>query len=330
MVILNKIKEYFLLISSCGLLLVYSHPGLADSDLSSSSSDKLSAEIAAGTSVSMATRSPGKISRQYVDGRFGQMHVYRIDPVEPSQNTPLICFHPTAVSGDYYRDFMLEMGKDRTVIAIDTPGYGRSDPPTEPQSMAELAFAVADAMDALGYGKTGTGAVDVIGYHTGVYIATEIAVSRPDLIRRLVLPGIPYFTGEERVEQYKKNAKATPIAEDGSGLMKNWEFWITNRHPEVSLKRGTEHLADYLQSGDRSWWAYHSVFTYKAEERLPLLKQKVLVANNHGGLEENSRAAAKLMPNSTLLEMPDLHHGIFDIAVPRLAKVSRNFLDQTD
>ena len=270
----------------------------------------------------------GHIRKQYVDGRFGQIHVYKIEPATQSQENPLMCFHPTAVSGDYFHDFMLEMGKDRIVMAMDTPGYGRSDRPPEPQSMGELAGAAADALDALGYGKNGRGPVDVIGYHTGVYIATELAIMRPDLVRRLVLPGISYYPHKQSQEKYKQYAKPTTIEEDGSHIMEIWKFWVHDRNPGVSLERGAEHFVDYLQSRPHSWWAYHSVFSYMAEERLPLVTQPVLIPNNHGSLKENSRAAAKLFPNAKLIEMPDLHHGIFDVGVDRLAEVSRPFLDR--
>ncbi len=269
----------------------------------------------------------GRIRRRYVDYRFGQAHVYLAEALDASAgNTPLMCFHPTAVSGDFYRDFMLDMSADRRVMAMDTPGYGRSDPPPEPQPMSELAGAAADVLDALGYGANGQGAVDVIGYHTGCFIGSELAIIRPDLVRRLVLPGIPYNVGEKRKEMYDQYARRKELAEDGSNAMEIWRFWVTNRHPDVSLQRGASHFVDHLQSGPYSWWAYHSVFSYPAEERLPLVRQPVLVPNTHGNLQENSREAAKLLSDVRVVEMPDLTHGVFDVGAGRLADVSREFL----
>ena len=280
---------------------------------------------AASASATAARR----IRRRYVDGRFGQIHVYIAAALDGAGvKTPLMCFHPTAVSGDFYRDFMLEMSKDRLVMAMDTPGYGRSDPPPEPQPMIELAANAADALDALGYGAGGQGAVDVIGYHTGCFIASELAVIRPDLVRRLVLPGIPFRVGEERKALYEQYARPRELTEDGAAAMEVWEMWVTNRHPDVSLQRGASHFADQLQSGPYSWWAYHSVFSYAAEERLPLVTQPVLVPNTHGNLQEQSREAAKLLKDVRVVEMPDLSHGAFDVGADRLANVSREFLDQ--
>ena len=270
-----------------------------------------------------------RIRRRYVDGRFGQVHVYIAAARDgDAEKTPLMCFHPTAVSGDFFRDFMLEMSRDRLVMAMDTPGYGRSDPPPEPQPMIELAGTAADALDALGYGAGGQGAVDVIGYHTGCFIASELAVIRPDLVRRLVLPGIPFNVGETREEMYEQYARPTELTEDGAKAMEIWDFWVTDRHPEVSLQRGASHFVDHLQSGPYSWWAYHSVFSYPAEERLPLVRQPVLVPNTHGNLQDNSRAAAALIADVRVIEMPELTHGVFDVGVDQLSAASREFLDQ--
>jgi pimeloyl-ACP methyl ester carboxylesterase len=103
------------------------------------------------------------------------------------------------MSSDYFKLFLPEIGRDRRAVAIDTPGYGESDPPPEPQPIEALAAAMADALEALGLGSGGAGQVDVLGVHTGSLIAGELAVQRPDLVRRVILSGVPLFLGEERI-----------------------------------------------------------------------------------------------------------------------------------
>jgi pimeloyl-ACP methyl ester carboxylesterase len=266
--------------------------------------------------------------RRYVDGPFGQVHLYQAMParLEDIKYPPLACFHPTAVSGDFYRAYMTEMARDRIVYALDTPGYGKSDPPPEPTSIERLAESTAAALEALGYGAQGGGAVDVMGYHTGVFIACDLAVQRPDLVRRLVLPGISYYPEPLRTEKYSEYAKPSPENEEGAYVMKVWEFWVGQRSDGVSLERGAEHVADMLQAGPRAWWAYHSVFSYDADARLPLVRQPVLIPNSHGGLADNSRQAAQLFPDAKLVELPHLKHGIFDTAAVELADLTRQFL----
>ncbi len=283
-----------------------------------------------GIGASLAELPLSQTKRHYVDGRFGQIHVHIARPLDQgteSLKTPLMCFHPTHFSGDYYRDFIAEMGRDRIAMAMDTPGYGKSDRPPEPQLMDQLAGAAADALDALGYGANGAGPVDVLGYHTGDFIATELAILRPDLVRRLVLVGIPFDEGEERQKSYEENFKPMVIQEDGSHLNEEWAFAVTNRQPGVTLERAAEHYADGLLSLPYSSWAYHAVFLYDVEAQFPKVMQPSVILNTHGGLKENSRAVMPYLKDVRIVEIPELHHGVFDLGVEKLARESRAFLD---
>ena len=91
---------------------------------------------------------------------------------------------------------MPELGRDRGVSALDTPGYGESAPPPEPQTIEALTNALSVALGNLGYGDGDV--IDIVGVHTGSLIAAEMALQRPDLVRRVVLSGIPLFEGEDR------------------------------------------------------------------------------------------------------------------------------------
>jgi pimeloyl-ACP methyl ester carboxylesterase len=269
----------------------------------------------------------GRIEGRYVEGRFGQIHVRSVRPDRRSGRTAVMCFHPNPLSSDFYGDFMRELGRDRDVFAMDTPGYGNSARPPSPPSMADLADSAATALDQLGFGRRGRGPVDLVGYHTGCLIAVELAVTRPDLVRRLVLPGIPFYTAAERPAQLAKYTHDLDVREDGSHLADVWKFWVTDRERGIPLDRAAAHVADQLRAEPYSWWAYNAVFTYTAEARFPLVRQPVIVPNSHAGLFERSKAAAALMPNARVIDLPDLRHGIFDLAVPRLAAIARDFLD---
>ena len=55
------------------------------------------------------------------------------------------------------------------------------------------------------------------------------------------------------------------------------------------------------------------MFTYETEKRAPQVTQPVLILNTHGSLENETRAIAPLFPHGTLIEVPELHHGVFDV-----------------
>ena len=100
--------------------------------------------------------------RAYVDGRYGQTDHRFSEPPERSGKRPLLLFHMSPYSSLIYENFVLEMGKDRLTIAIDTPGFGASDAPPPLPEIADYAAAMGDVM-----GRLDLRDVDLMGYHTG-------------------------------------------------------------------------------------------------------------------------------------------------------------------
>jgi pimeloyl-ACP methyl ester carboxylesterase len=266
--------------------------------------------------------------RQYVDGRFGQIHILKSEPTMPGEwRTPMACLSPNPMAGRYYRMFMQQLGQDRVMIAPDYPGLGQSDAPPGMLDMAGYADSMAEVLDALGYGKNGSGAIDICGYHTGSLVAVELAVRRPDLVRKLLLLGIPFYEGEERQKMYEDNVVAPSLSVELESLRSSWEFTVVAREDGVALERGYDNFVDILMQRYRSHWPYHAVFSYAAEFAAPGVSQPVIILNTHGGLEEQTRALAPFFANATLIEIPELHHGIFDVGAALLAEHARDQLD---
>ena len=213
------------------------------------------------------------------------------------------------------------------MIAPDYPGVGDSDAPGAPPELSGYANAMAQALVALGYGASGSGSVDLCGYHSGAFVALELAISRPDLVRKLVLMGVPFYQGVERDKVYQRTVVAEPLEEDFESLRKWWDFRVTNRPEGVTLERGYDMFVDTLKPKDKHAWPYRAVFSYPAEQRAALVKQPVLILNTHGGLKEQTRAIAPFLGDARLIEVPELHHGIFDLGPAILADHARPFLD---
>lgn len=268
------------------------------------------------------------IKRDFVSGPFGQVHVRIARPMATSAHPPLVLFHPTPYSSDYFTAFMRAMAKDRIVIAIDTPGYGDSDRPSALQTIGGYAASASAALGALGITEENDQKIDVLGYHTGGLIAAELAVIRPDLVRRIALPGLPFYMGEARQTAYEENAKPDAVQADGSHLISKWKFSTGATIVGLSLERGQEHFNDSMQCYPNCWEAYHAVFTYPAEERLAEIEQPVLLITNAGSLKEETEAARNYLKDSTLVHIPEITLGGFDLHTGKLANIVRAFLNE--
>ena len=69
------------------------------------------------------------------------------------------------------------------VLAVDLPGFGRSDPPVE-----SSAPAFADVIAAL-IRRVGGGPATVLGWSMGAAVALHLALEHPHIVDRLILTG---------------------------------------------------------------------------------------------------------------------------------------------
>lgn len=142
--------------------------------------------------------------------------------------------------------------------------------------------------------------------------------------------GVSSYQEEARAEQFRRTVVAERLEEDLESLRKWWDFRVTKRPKGISLERGCDMFVDTLKPKDIHAWPYRAVFTYPAEQRGALVKQPILMLNTHGGLKEQTRAIAPYSPTARLIEIPQLHHGIFDLGPDTLTDQARPFLDGKD
>lgn len=266
------------------------------------------------------------VKRAYVDGPFGQIHLRHAVGEVPGDGVPLVLFHPTAMSGNYYRIFIPEIGQFRPVIALDTPGYGESDPPPEPATIESLAAALIVALEALGFEGKST-RIDVLGVHTGTLVAAEVALQRPDLVRRVILSGIPLFEGKERQERRTQLVEnyATLDKHDASHIQRFWDNTVERRREGMSFERAAEHAYDQYRSGQRFWWAFLGVMNYDTASKLASLQQPVLILNIHDNLQSHNRRSQELIPHARLVDLPELGRDPFDLHAEQLTKIINAF-----
>ncbi|MEE4453984.1 alpha/beta fold hydrolase [Novosphingobium resinovorum] len=274
-----------------------------------------------------ADRDGPAIRRGYTECRFGQLHYRHAAPDRPTDKPALVLLHQNPSSSQEYLPLIAEMAKDRAVWAFDTPGNGMSDTPPGPQPLDELAGAFADGMAALGLGEKRP--VDVLGYHSGTYLCTELAITAPQRVGRLVLSGLPMRSQAEREANLAKARAVTLPDQDGDEILAwlrwLWDFTVVQRLPGADLEQAVWTFIDKAGAMHRRAWTYIGVWSYDAPARLPLVTQPVLIAQPHEALLEISREAAALFPDARFEELPGLSRDVFAVGIADFARSIRSF-----
>lgn len=215
-------------------------------------------------SAALSTRNSPPVTihlrKMYVDCRYGQLHVHTAFPSSGGfdELTPLICVPPLTKSGRIFRPLLKDLGRDRSAYAPDLPGCGESDAPPEPAGVQDQAAAVMDLIDSLRLRQ-----VDILGYQGGSLAAVELALARPEQVRRVILIGVP--------------------ASDGN---------------------------------------------YQTGERLPLLRQPVMVLRPRDELWEATARTEGLLRDARRIEMPHAGANALEAVTTELTGYVREFLDR--
>lgn len=101
-----------------------------------------------------------------------------------SGGTPMILIHGLADEADTWRHVFLPLAQKQRVIALDLPGFGRSDRPRRAYTLAFYAQTVAGLIEALGLQRA-----TLIGSSLGGATAQRLALARPHLVEQLALIG---------------------------------------------------------------------------------------------------------------------------------------------
>lgn len=111
-----------------------------------------------------------------------QMLAYR--DLGPDRGVPLVLLtHLGATLDEWDPSFVDALAEDRRVIGVDLPGVGGSTGEV-PESVAAMADSAIAFLATLGLSR-----IDLLGFSLGGFIAQQVALDSPDLVRRLVLAG---------------------------------------------------------------------------------------------------------------------------------------------
>jgi pimeloyl-ACP methyl ester carboxylesterase len=220
------------------------------------------------------------------------------------------------------------MAKDRIVFCPDTPGFGGSDAPPDVVTVGDYAASMSIVLEGLGYGKAGAGPIDVFGGHTGSVIGIELAVTRPDLVRKIIYPSVALFSDEQKTMMMQRFGGPPAYFTDPDFVASSYKQTVLEGHPELDPERRLELFAERLRSGMKAWYAPEAVMSYDAHSQLQKITKPVLLLVLDDMLAENTRQAGTLLPNATIAEMTHIPHALaWDLHAEEIGQAVRRFLD---
>jgi len=250
----------------------------------------------------------------------GNSFVYRRFGNEQTDAPPLVCLQHFRGNLDSWDPALVDLlAQSREVILLDNRGVGGSTG-VVPDNVTDMARDALAFIDALGLKE-----VDILGFSLGGYVAQELTLLRPKLVRRLVLAGTAPQGGPD-LHRWSDTvfALATPDQPTADDLV-NLFFSPS----EDSRAKGAEYLQRaYQRQEDRD--APTDLAARDAQlaaitawgipdtsrlNRLAGITQPTLVANGDDDQmmhTENSRILAEHLPNAELRIYPDANHGFLD------------------
>lgn len=258
--------------------------------------------------------------RFYVDAPWGQVHCRS---QEADADRPLlILLHQSPLSARNYDRLLPHLSAWCRPVAVDTPGYGASDPPPGQWEVADYAGVVAHVADALG-----AETFFLFGRATGAVFAFEAAMRDPGRVRRLVLHGAPIYTAEERADRLRNFAPPYTIGPAGEHLA-----WIWNRirgeYPALEAGRIDRFVADYLATGPDFATAYRAIWRYDLAERAraPLAMPLLLVGGGKDRIGFMHPRATTLFPEAQTAWLEDADDFAAETMPERFSALLRRFL----
>jgi pimeloyl-ACP methyl ester carboxylesterase len=252
----------------------------------------------------------------------------------PTSGVPVVMLNHWGANLDNFDPpIVAGLATDRTVYAIDYRGIGRSggEPPL---TVAAMASDMVMAIRELGLEQ-----VDLVGFSLGGFVAQQIMLDAPTLVRRAILAGTGPAGG---LGINKIGAVSMPLILKGLLTFrdpKTYLFFTSSTQGRSAAKAFLARLK--MRTTDRDKAVGLSAFgrQLKAIEAwgrqpsqpLETIRQPVLIANGDHDImvpTENSRDLARDIPGAELILYPDAGHGsIFQYHVDFLEKAKAFLAD---
>ncbi len=271
----------------------------------------------------------------FIDAVNGVRYCYRTVGTSTGGQPPLLLLQHFRGSLDSWDPLLVDqLAAEREVIMVDNTGVGLSSGST-PSTVAEMARDAIAFCAALELTR-----LDLLGFSLGGFVAQDIALTRPDLVNRLVLAGTGP-KGAPGMHGWRKDIADRARADQPGAESVLYIFFA---HTPTSQALGGEFLGRAFQprddqDGPVTFAArdaqYDAVVRWGIPdlsklERLTGIGQPTLILQGDNDLmipTRGSHTMAGLIPNATLHIFPDAAHASLFQYPHEAAAVIDAFLD---
>lgn len=265
-----------------------------------------------------AARPPVPIRRRFVEGTHGLVHLRETRPIDTEDaHAPLILLHAGANSGRMFESLQPLIGRHRRTLAIDMPGHGESDAPPCKLTIEACAGQLGALVGALGCTN-----IDVLGSHIGAQLAIELALQRPDLVRKVAVASAMHVAAEDR-EAAHANVARLAIRPDGGHDIERFRALWPQYPADIPGHVVARDFAESLRGGPLAWWGEDAAIDYALPDKWARVRQPALLLDAQ--LEPSPILVAA--PHGQVRTLPGGRCGMFDVHAVAIAAILHEFLD---
>jgi pimeloyl-ACP methyl ester carboxylesterase len=155
---------------------------------------------------------------------------------------PLLLLHGGLFTTELFGPVLTKLAENRRVIGVHLQGHGRTELGTRKIDLVDIGRDLGVVISKLGFKQ-----VDVMGYSFGGGAAFQLAVQRPELVRRLVLVSTPYAQSGFFAEMLPQQAALGAAMADAMKETPMYKAYVAVApHPE-NFPRLLDAMGEYMR-----------------------------------------------------------------------------------
>jgi pimeloyl-ACP methyl ester carboxylesterase len=262
-----------------------------------------------------------------------------VNYVDAGQGPALVLLHGLGASWQSWLENIPEFARDHRVVAMDLPGFGCSEMPSEDISIEYYANWTFRLLDELGID-----AGAVVGNSMGGFVAAEMAIRRPERVQRLAVVSAAVFWQTYRraqpLVQLARMSDAivaralTRVTDDVATRprLRSWALATAGfRYPHLIDKDLAHEMVRSARRTDGFLPALEALADFPLEEELPKISCPALIVwGAHDTLVpvKDAKRMEELIPDSRRVVFERTGHVAMLERPERFNRLLREFLDE--